>query len=139
MKIKAKLIICFSAICIGCMLIAMLCVLVRTRNRFDELNDVKAKTTARYYASAIQTWLAEKTAVVDSAVVYMESLDSVNEDAVVDYLEGLLRANEGTTDVFAAFTDGTFWMAAGLNWEKTGTIPVIRGIRRRWLPMEGLL
>lgn len=88
MKIKAKLIICFSAICIGCMLVAMLCVLVRTRNRFDELNDMKAKTTARYYASAIQTWLAEKTAVVDSAVVYMESLDSVNEDAVVDYLEG---------------------------------------------------
>ena len=52
MKIKAKLIICFSAICIGCMLIAMLCVLVRTRNRFDELNDMKAKMTARYYASA---------------------------------------------------------------------------------------
>ncbi len=124
MKIKAKLIICFSAICIGCMLIAMLCVLVRTRNRFDELNDVKAKTTARYYASAIQTWLAEKTAVVDSAVVYMESLDSVNEDAVVDYLEGLLRANEGTTDVFAAFTDGTFLdggrLELGEDWDYTG-------------------
>ena len=124
MKIKAKLIICFSAICIGCMLIAMLCVLVRTRNRFDELNDAKAKTTARYYASAIQTWLAEKTAVVDSAVVYMESLDSVNEDAVVDYLEGLLRANEGTTDVFAAFTDGTFLdggrLELGGDWDYTG-------------------
>ena len=124
MKIKAKLIICFSAICIGCMLIAMLCVLVRTRNRFDELNDVKAKTTARYYASAIQTWLAEKTAVVDSAVVYMESLDSVNEDAVVDYLEGLLRANEGTTDVFAVFTDGTFLdggrLELGEDWDYTG-------------------
>ena len=124
MKIKAKLIICFSAICIGCMLIAMLCVLVRTRNRFDELNDVKAKTTARYYASAIQTWLAEKTAVVNSAVVYMESLDSVNEDAVVDYLEGLLRANEGTTDVFAAFTDGTFLdggrLELGEDWDYTG-------------------
>ncbi len=124
MKIKAKLIICFSAICIGCMLVAMLCVLVRTRNRFDELNDVKAKTTARYYASAIQTWLAEKTAVVDSAVVYMESLDSVNEDAVVDYLEGLLRANEGTTDVFAAFTNGTFLdggrLELGEDWDYTG-------------------
>ena len=124
MKIKAKLIICFSAICIGCMLIAMLCVLVRTRNRFDELNDMKAKTTARYYASAIQTWLAEKTAVVDSAVVYMESLDSVNEDAVVDYLEGLLRANEGTTDVFAVFTDGTFLdggrLELGEDWDYTG-------------------
>ncbi|MDE6883723.1 MAG: methyl-accepting chemotaxis protein, partial [Lachnospiraceae bacterium] len=102
----------------------MLCVLVRTRNRFDELNDAKAKTTARYYASAIQTWLAEKTAVVDSAVVYMESLDTVNEDAVVDYLEGLLRANEGTTDVFAAFTDGTFMdggrLELGEDWDYTG-------------------
>ena len=124
MKIKAKLIICFSAICIGCMLVAMLCVLVRTRNRFDELNDMKAKTTARYYASAIQTWLAEKTALVDSAVVYMESLDSVNEDAVVDYLEGLRRANEGSTEVFAAFTDGTFLdggrLELGEDWDYTG-------------------
>lgn len=71
-----------------------------------------------------RTWLAEKTAVVDSAVVYMESLDSVNEDAVVDYLEGLLRANEGTTDVFAAFTDGTFLdggrLELGEDWDYTG-------------------
>ena len=51
MKIKAKLIICFSAICIGCMLIAMLCVLSRTHKRFDEMNDIEARTTAQYYAS----------------------------------------------------------------------------------------
>ena len=30
MKIRAKLTICFSAICIGCMLIAMMSVLART-------------------------------------------------------------------------------------------------------------
>ena len=98
MKIKVKLIICFSAICIGCMLIAMLCVLTRTRNRFDEMNDMEAKATAKYYSSAIQTWLEQKTALVDSAVIYMESLDAVDEEAVVDYLEALMKANEGTTE-----------------------------------------
>ena len=108
MKIKAKLIICFSAICIGCMLIAMLCVLTRTRKRFDVMNDLEAKTTAEYYASSIQTWLEQKTALVDSAVVYMESLDVIDEEEVVNYLEGLMNENAGTTDVFAAFTNGTF-------------------------------
>ena len=102
MKIKAKLIICFSAICIGCMLIAMLCVLTRTHKRFDEMNDMEARTMAEYYASSIQTWLEQKTSLVDSAVVYMESLDVVNEAEVVDYLEALMKANGGTTDVFAA-------------------------------------
>lgn len=124
MKIKVKLIICFSAICIGCMLIAMLCVLTRTRNRFDEMNDMEAKATAKYYSSAIQTWLEQKTALVDSAVIYMESLDAVDEEAVVDYLEALMKANEGTTDVFAAFTDGTFLdgsrLDLGADWDYSG-------------------
>ena len=74
-------------------MIAMLCVLARTHNRFDEMNDMEAKTTAKYYASSIQTWLEQKTSIVDSAVVYMESLDVVDEDAVVDYLEALMKAN----------------------------------------------
>ena len=124
MKIKAKLITIFSAICIGCMLIAMLCVLSRTRKRFDEMNDIEARTTAQYYASSIQTWLEQKTSLVDSAVVYMESLDVVNEAAVVDYLEALMKANGGTTDVFAAFTDGTFLdggrLELGSDWDYTG-------------------
>ncbi len=123
MKIKAKLITCFSAICIGCMLIAMLCVLTRTRKQFDEMNDLEAKITAEYYASSIQTWLEQKTSIVDSAVVYMESLDVVDEAAVVDYLEALMKSNEGTTDVFAAFTDGTFLdgsrLDLGAGWDYT--------------------
>lgn len=123
MKIKAKLIICFSAICIGCMLIAMLCVLTRTHARFDGMNDTVARITAEYYESSIQTWLERKTAIVDSAVVYMESVDVVDEEAVVDYLEALMKENEGTTDVFAAFTDGTFLDGArldlGTGWDYT--------------------
>ena len=136
MKIKVKLIICFSAICIGCMLIAMLCVLTRTRNRFDEMNDMEAKATAKYYSSAIQTWLEQKTALVDSAVIYMESLDAVDEEAVVDYLEALMKANEGTTDVLQRLRTVLFWTEAGLTWGQIGIIPAIRGIRRRWLLMK---
>ena len=59
MKIKAKLITCFSAICIGCMLIAMLCVLGRTRQSFIAMNDSGAETTAvvvRYkYITAVRS------------------------------------------------------------------------------------
>ncbi|MDE7354089.1 MAG: methyl-accepting chemotaxis protein [Acetatifactor sp.] len=108
MKIRAKLIICFSSICIGCMLISMLSVLARTRQRFDAMNDIQAKTAAEYYAASIQAWFEKKTAIVDSAVAYMESLEEMDEEAVITYLEALMNGNEGTADVFAAFADGTF-------------------------------
>lgn len=124
MKIRTKMIICFSAICIGCMLLAMWSVLLRTRVRFNRLNDSQVNVTADYYASSIQTWLEEKTALVDAAVVYMESMKTVDEEAVVDYLEGLIDANEGTSDVFAAFTDGRFLdgsrLELGEGWDYTG-------------------
>ena len=108
MKIRAKLTICFSAICIGCMLIAMMSVLARTRVRFDTLNDARMEMAAHYYAASIETWLERKTSLVDAAVTYMESLEVLEEEAVITYLEALIHANEGTADVFAAFSDGTF-------------------------------
>ncbi len=124
MKIRMKMIICFSAICIGCMLIAMLSVLTLTRKRFNSMNDLQAKTAADFYASEIETWLEQKTSIVDAAVVYMESLEELDEDAVVDYLEGLMRSGEGITDVFAAFTDRTFLdgnrLEMGDDWDYTG-------------------
>lgn len=123
MKIKVKMILCFSAICIGCMLIAMMSVLLRTRQRFNSLNDNQVRITADYYVSEVQTWLEQKTSIVDSAVVYMESLDTIDQEGVVDYLEALMKANEGTADVFAAFTDGRFLdgsrLDLGEDWDYT--------------------
>lgn len=123
MKIKIKMILCFSAICIGCMLIAMMSVLLRTRQRFNSLNDNQVRITADYYVSEVQTWLEQKTSIVDSAVVYMESLDTIDQEGVVDYLEALMKANEGTADVFAAFTDGRFLdgsrLDLGEDWDYT--------------------
>ena len=124
MKIRMKMIICFSAICMGSMLIAMLSALTLTRKRFNSMNDLQAKTAADFYASEIETWLEQKTSIVDAAVVYMESLEELDEDAVVDYLEGLLQSGEGITDVFAAFTDRTFLdgsrLEMGADWDYTG-------------------
>lgn len=40
MKIRAKLIICFSSICIGCMLISMLSVLAKTHQRCENSGGV---------------------------------------------------------------------------------------------------
>lgn len=124
MKIRAKLTICFSAICIGCMLIAMMSVLARTRVRFDTLNDARMEMAAHYYAASIETWLERKTSLVDAAVTYMESLEVLEEEAVITYLEALIHANEGTADVFAAFSDGTFLdgsrLDLGEDWDYTG-------------------
>lgn len=121
MKIRAKMILCFSSICIGCMLLAMLSVLAIIRDRFAVMYDERSGISANYYASEIRGWLEQKTSVVDLAVAYMESAAQPEEDAVVDYLEALIQEAEGTTDAFAAFTDGTFWdgsrLELGEDWD----------------------
>ena len=73
MKIRAKMILCFSSICIGCMILALLSALVMTRGRFAVMNDARNGISADFYAAEIHAWLEQKTASVDSAVIYMES------------------------------------------------------------------
>ena len=59
----------------------------------------------------------------------MESLEVLEEEAVITYLEALIHANEGTADVFAAFSDGTFLDGSRLDlgeWPQTRKYIVIR-------------
>ena len=51
MKIRAKLTTFFSVICIGCMLVAILCILTVARDRIASMNDEQYKTEAEYYAA----------------------------------------------------------------------------------------
>ncbi len=113
MKIRAKMILCFSSICIGCMILALLSALVMTRGRFAAMNDARNGISADFYAAEIHAWLEQKTASVDSAVIYMESAAKPEKEAAVDYLGAMIQNTEGVTDIFVAFTDGTFWDGNG--------------------------
>lgn len=119
MKIRAKLTTFFSVICIGCMLTAILCVVTVVKNRIAEMNDAQYKTQAEYYASKVNEWVEENSAVVDTINVYMESQGQVDKQRLWDFLQALTAANENTTDIYVAFSEGEFYDGAG------------------WIPEEG--
>ena len=119
MKIRAKLTTFFSVICIGCMLTAILCVVTVVKHRIAEMNDAQYKTQAEYYASNVNEWVEENSAVVDTINVYMESQEQVDKEQLWEFLQALTAANENTTDIYVAFSDGEFYDGAG------------------WIPEEG--
>ncbi len=119
MKIRAKLTTFFSVICIGCMLTAILCVVTVVKNRIAEMNDAQYKTQAEYYASNVNEWVEENSAVVDTINVYMESQEQIDKQQLWEFLQALTAANENTTDIYVAFSDGEFYDGAG------------------WIPEEG--
>lgn len=113
MKIRAKLTTFFSVICIGCMLVAILCVLTVARNRIADMNNSQYSVAAEYYATKVSEWLEGNSAVLDSTIVYMETQEKMDRQRLWDYLKALTEANENTTDIYVGFSDGEYYDGAG--------------------------
>ena len=113
MKIRAKLTIFFSVICIGCMLVAILCILTVAKNRIANMNDEQYKTQAEYYAAKVNEWIEGNAAVLDTINVYMTTQEELNKEKLWDYLQALTAANDNTTDIYVAFTNGEYYDGAG--------------------------
>ena len=113
MKIRAKLTTFFSVICIGCMIVAILCILTVAKNRIASMNDEQYKTEAEYYAAKVNEWIEGNSAVLDTINVYMTTQDELNKDRLWDYLQALTAANDNTTDIYVAFTSGEYYDGAG--------------------------
>ncbi|MDE6738581.1 MAG: methyl-accepting chemotaxis protein [Lachnospiraceae bacterium] len=113
MKIRAKLTTFFSVICIGCMIVAILCILTVAKNRIASMNDEQYKTEAEYYAAKVNEWIEGNSAVLDTINVYMTTQDELNKDKLWDYLQALTAANDNTTDIYVAFTSGEYYDGAG--------------------------
>lgn len=113
MKIRAKLTTFFSVICIGCMLVAILCILTVAKNRIADMNNAQYGTAAEYYATKVSEWLEGNSAVLDSTIVYMNNQETIDRQKLWDYLKALTEANENTTDIYVGFTDGDYYDGAG--------------------------
>ncbi|MDE7259598.1 MAG: methyl-accepting chemotaxis protein [Lachnospiraceae bacterium] len=113
MKIRAKLTTFFSVICIGCMIVAILCILTVAKNRIASMNDEQYKTEAEYYAAKVNEWIEGNSAVLDTINVYMTTQDELNKERLWDYLQALTAANDNTTDIYVAFTSGEYYDGAG--------------------------
>lgn len=112
-SIRTRMILFFSAICIGCMLVSMLCVIVITKSSFTSITDNVSQSNADYYASKVSEWLKEETSVIDSTVVYLESSEEVDKQAAWDYLMKLTEESDSAVDIYSGFSDGTFLDGSG--------------------------
>ncbi len=113
MKIRAKLTTFFSVICIGCMLVAILCILTVAKNRIADMNDAQYSLAAEYYATKVSEWLEGNSAVIDTINVYMDGQEQIDKQRLWDFLQALTEANENTTDIYVAFSDGEYYDGAG--------------------------
>ena len=100
MKIRAKLTTFFSIICIGCMLVAIMCIVSVVKTRVASMNDEKYQAEARYYATKVSEWLEGNSAVLDTIDVYMERQEQIDKDRLWDFLQALTKENENTTDIY---------------------------------------
>lgn len=112
-SIRTKMILFFSAICIGCMLVAMLCVIAITKGSLTTIIGSANQSDADYYASKVSEWIQGETSVIDSTVAYFESCDTADTRQARDYLMKLTEASSSTCDVYAGFSDGTFLDGSG--------------------------
>ncbi|MCM1297880.1 MAG: methyl-accepting chemotaxis protein, partial [Muribaculaceae bacterium] len=113
MKIRAKLTTFFSVICIGCMSVAILCILTVARGRVSDLNNGQYGMASEYYATKVSEWLEGNSAVLDSTIVYMDNQETLDREKLWDYLKALTEANEDTTDIYVGFADGDYYDGAG--------------------------
>lgn len=113
MKIRAKLTTFFSAICIGCMLVAIMLILTVAKNNIADMNNKQYSTSAEYYATKVSEWLEGNSAVLDSTIVYMQNQETLDRQKLWDYLQALTEANDDTTDIYVGFTDGEYYDGAG--------------------------
>lgn len=113
MKIRAKLTIFFSIICIGCMLVAIMCIMTVAKNRIADMNDEKYQAQARYYATKVSEWLEGNTAVLDAVDVYMAGQGQLDKQRLWDYLQALTKENDNTTDIYVAFANSEYFDGAG--------------------------
>lgn len=113
MKIRAKLTTFFSVICIGCMLVAILCIMTVAKNRIADMNNAQYKQGAEYYAAKVSEWLEANSSVLDTINVYLQAQEQVDKQRLWDYLQALTEENANTTDIYVAFSNGEYYDGAG--------------------------
>ncbi|MBQ1871605.1 MAG: hypothetical protein II147_05445 [Lachnospiraceae bacterium] len=83
-SIRTRLVIIFSLISVGSVLIAAaFSAYVMRNNTHDNLKSLQENQTA-YYAEAVNAWMERETAVVDYAAGYMARIGAIDYDQVLE-------------------------------------------------------
>ena len=125
-SIKLRLVIFFSIICIGSLIISgMGSMWVANSYMTDNKDDLKQSET-EYFAELINGWMAQKTAVVDAGACYLSNLDTIEKEPVSAFLMQMTNSDSDIGNVYSGYDNMEFW-------ECTGNIPEGFDVRvRQW-------
>ncbi|MGN0483281.1 MAG: methyl-accepting chemotaxis protein [Lachnospiraceae bacterium] len=107
-SIRTRMIVVFSAICIGCMLVSMVLVSYIAQKSFVQSSEQFKNLSAEYYASLIDGWLEKETAVIDSSKTYLETSNLADKEDIANYLQQQTSAAEHASDIYVGFDDKSF-------------------------------
>ena len=101
--IRTRLVIIFSLISVGSVVIASIFAALTMKNTTHEnLQSLQENKTA-YYAEAVNSWMERETAVVDYAAGYMERLAIVDYDNVLAYAITQKKVSEDVQEIYIGF------------------------------------
>ncbi|MCR5345198.1 MAG: hypothetical protein K6E46_04035 [Lachnospiraceae bacterium] len=102
-SIRTRLVIIFSLISIGSVLIAAaFSAYVMRTNTHDNLKSLQENQTA-YYAEAVNAWMERETAVVDYAAGYMARIGAIDYDQVLEYAITQKKVSENVQEIYIGF------------------------------------
>lgn len=102
-SIRTRLVIIFSLISVGSVLIAAaFSAYVMRNNTHDNLKSLQENQTA-YYAEAVNAWMERETAVVDYAAGYMARIGAIDYDQVLEYAITQKKVSENVQEIYIGF------------------------------------
>ncbi len=84
-SIRTRLIVVFSGICIGAVVIASVYAALQMTSSTNKNYGALQQSRTDHYAEAVNAWFEKETSVVDSTAAYMEGMSEVDYDNVLEY------------------------------------------------------
>lgn len=93
-SIRSKLILFFTSICLGCLLIAMVGAWFIFNKNLKSTYNSKTAVENKFYAASASGWLERETAAIDTVVEYMASMNELEDEHILDYI---IQLSENST------------------------------------------
>lgn len=112
-SIKTKMTVMFSVVGLVILSAALIATGLFSYSSLKKSINKTSQTEIELYASETESWLKTQTSVVDSAVIYLESLNNWNRNTIASYMEGLTGEMQEGFNICVGAEDRTFIEGTG--------------------------
>ncbi len=112
-SIRARLVLVFSFICFGAIVIASVITATTVRKNTQENSSKLQQQKADYYASTVDAWLEREVSVIDYGQTYLENWSKVDDVQLQEFLHSMNNSSENIGNYYAGFDDLAFFECLG--------------------------